>query len=67
MLDAKKIDDSGKSGGRNESMVNVSVTLPVSMLDRLDSLIEKGRIASRSQAARDALTRYLKSIEMDHD
>jgi metal-responsive CopG/Arc/MetJ family transcriptional regulator len=43
-------------------MANVTVTLPVSMLDKLDDLIERRRI-SRSQAAREALERYLKSFE----
>jgi metal-responsive CopG/Arc/MetJ family transcriptional regulator len=44
-------------------MANVTVTLPINMLDKLDDLIEKRKIASRSQAVRDALERYLKSLE----
>jgi metal-responsive CopG/Arc/MetJ family transcriptional regulator len=44
-------------------MANVTVTLPVNMLDKLDDLIEKRRIVSRSQAVRDALERFLKSLE----
>jgi metal-responsive CopG/Arc/MetJ family transcriptional regulator len=43
-------------------MANVTVTLPVKMLDKLDDLIERRKI-SRSQAVRDALERYLTSLE----
>jgi Arc/MetJ-type ribon-helix-helix transcriptional regulator len=44
-------------------MANVTVTLPLSILDELDDLVEKGKMASRSQAVRDALDRCLKSLE----
>jgi len=43
-------------------MANVTVTLPIGMLDRLDDLIEM-RVVSHSQAVRDALERYLRSVE----
>ena len=43
-------------------MANVTVTLPISMLDKLDDLIEKKKI-SRSQAVREAMERYLKAPE----
>jgi Arc/MetJ-type ribon-helix-helix transcriptional regulator len=44
-------------------MANVTVTLPLNMLDKLDDLVEKGKTASRSQAVRDALERFLKSVD----
>jgi metal-responsive CopG/Arc/MetJ family transcriptional regulator len=44
-------------------MANVTVTLPVNMLDKLDDLIDKGKARSRSQAVRDALERFLKLPE----
>lgn len=53
----------GRPGRRGQRMANVTVTLPVNILDRLDDLVEKRKIASRSQAVRDALERYLKSVE----
>jgi metal-responsive CopG/Arc/MetJ family transcriptional regulator len=56
----------GRPGRRGQRMANVTVTLPVNMLDRLDDLIEKSKLASRSQAVRTALERYLKSLE-SHD
>jgi len=44
-------------------MANVTVTLPINMLDKLDDLIDKRNITSRSQAVRDALERFLRSYE----
>ena len=44
-------------------MANVTVTLPVNILDKLDDLVDRREIPSRSQAVRDALERYLKSLE----
>jgi len=53
----------GRPGRRGQRMANVTVTLPLNMLDKLDDLAEKGKISSRSQAVREALERYLKSAE----
>ena len=44
-------------------MANVTVSLPLAILDKLDDLIEKGKVGSRSQAVRDALERFLKSVD----
>jgi len=35
-------------------MANVTVTLPLNVLDKLDDMVEKGKAGSRSQAVRDA-------------
>ena len=53
----------GRPGRRGQRMANVTVTLPVNILDKLDDMVEKRKIASRSQAVRDALDRYLRSLE----
>ena len=53
----------GRPGRRGQRMANVTVTLPLNTLDKLDDLVEKGKISSRSQAVREALERYLKSAE----
>ena len=53
----------GRPGRRGQRMANVTVTLPVNMLDKLDDLIDKSKVVSRSKAVRDALERYLKSLE----
>jgi metal-responsive CopG/Arc/MetJ family transcriptional regulator len=44
-------------------MANVTITLPIDVLDKLDDLIEKRKIVSRSQAVREAVERFLKSYE----
>jgi len=44
-------------------MANVTVTLPLNTLDKLDDLVEKGKTSSLSQAVREVLERYLKSTE----
>jgi Arc/MetJ-type ribon-helix-helix transcriptional regulator len=44
-------------------MANVTVTLPLRTLDVLDDLVEKGKVDSRSQAVREALEKFLKSLE----
>jgi len=61
----RRDDDAGMlslPARRTERMANVTVTLPIGMLDRLDDLIEM-RVVSHSQAVRDALERYLRSVE----
>jgi len=44
-------------------VANVTVSLPLAILDKLDDLIEKEKVGSRSQAVREALERFLKSAE----
>jgi metal-responsive CopG/Arc/MetJ family transcriptional regulator len=44
-------------------MANVTVSLPLTILDKLDDLIDKGEVRSRSQAVREALEQFLKSAE----
>jgi len=41
----------------------VTVSLPLTILDKLDDLIDKGQVRSRSQAVREALERFLKSVD----
>ena len=45
-------------------MANVTVTLPLNTLDMLDDLVDKGKVGSRSQAVREALDKFLKSLEL---
>jgi metal-responsive CopG/Arc/MetJ family transcriptional regulator len=42
-------------------MANVTVTFPIELLDRIDDLIDEGKITSRSQLVREAVERYIKS------
>jgi len=53
----------GRPGRRGQRMANVTVTLTLNTLDMLDDLVEKGKVGSRSQAVREALDKFLKSLE----
>ncbi len=52
-----------RPGRKSQRMANVTATLPVALLDRIDEIIDKGKVPSRSQLMRDALEKYLKQIE----
>jgi metal-responsive CopG/Arc/MetJ family transcriptional regulator len=52
-----------RPGRPSQRVANVTVSLPLTILDKLDDLIDKRKIPSRSQAVREALERFLKSFD----
>jgi metal-responsive CopG/Arc/MetJ family transcriptional regulator len=48
---------------RRIRMANITATLPVQLLDRVDELIDNDRAPSRSYVIREAVTKYLKDFE----
>jgi metal-responsive CopG/Arc/MetJ family transcriptional regulator len=50
-------------GNRSKRMASITATLPILILDRIDDLIAKEKIPSRSYLIREAVARYLKDIE----
>lgn len=52
-----------RPGRKSQRMANVTATLPVSLLDRIDELIDNGKVPSRSQLMREALEYYLKEMK----
>jgi len=50
-------------GGRSERMANITATLPIPLLERIDELVHEGKIPSRSQVIREAVRNYLKTLE----
>jgi Arc/MetJ-type ribon-helix-helix transcriptional regulator len=44
-------------------MANLSTTLPIPMLDRIDELVHEGKVPSRSRVIREAVRDYLKGFE----
>jgi metal-responsive CopG/Arc/MetJ family transcriptional regulator len=52
-----------RPGRPSQRVANVTVSLPLTILDKLDELIDKGKVRSRSQAVREALERFLKSLD----
>jgi metal-responsive CopG/Arc/MetJ family transcriptional regulator len=44
-------------------MANITATLPVQLLDRVDELIDEEKAPSRSYVIREAVRKYLKDME----
>jgi metal-responsive CopG/Arc/MetJ family transcriptional regulator len=44
-------------------MANITATLPVQLLDRIDDMVDAGGIPSRSFVIREAVEKYLKEFE----
>jgi metal-responsive CopG/Arc/MetJ family transcriptional regulator len=50
-------------GGKSKRMASITATLPILILDRIDELIAKEKVPSRSFLIREAVARYLKELE----
>ena len=50
-------------GRRSERMVNITATLPIALLERIDELVHEGGVSSRSHLIREAVRNYLKALE----
>jgi len=48
---------------RRVRMANITATLPVLLLDRVDELIDDDKAPSRSYVIREAVRKYLKEFE----
>jgi len=43
-------------------MANITATLPIQLLERIDELVHEGKVPSRSQVIREAVRNYLKTV-----
>ncbi len=50
-------------GRRSKRMANITATLPVQLLDRIDELVDQDRVPSRSYVIREAVRKYLREFE----
>ena len=50
-------------GSRSKRMASITATLPILVLDRIDDLIAKDKVPSRSYLIREAVSKYLKEFE----
>jgi metal-responsive CopG/Arc/MetJ family transcriptional regulator len=50
-------------GRKSKRMANITATLPILLLDRIDELVDKDKAPSRSYVIREAVSRYLKDME----
>jgi metal-responsive CopG/Arc/MetJ family transcriptional regulator len=48
---------------RRSRMANITATLPIQLLDKMDDLIDKDKAPSRSFVIREAVRKYLKDLE----
>lgn len=50
-------------GRKSKRMANITATLPVQLLDRIDELVDEDKVPSRSYVIREAVRKYLKEFE----
>lgn len=48
---------------RSRRMANLSTTLPIPMLDRINELVHEGKVPSRSHVIREAVRNYLETFD----
>ena len=48
---------------RRSRMANITATLPIQLLDKMDDLIDRDKVPSRSYVIREAVRKYLKELE----
>jgi len=44
-------------------MANITATLPVQLLDKIDEMVDEDEVPSRSYVIREAVRKYLKDFE----
>jgi metal-responsive CopG/Arc/MetJ family transcriptional regulator len=44
-------------------MANITATLPIQLLDKMDELVDEDKVPSRSYVIREAVRKYLKDLE----
>ena len=52
----------GKPGRRSQRKANVTVTLPLEVLEKIADLLEEGKVSSRSKLVQDAVEKYIKTL-----
>jgi metal-responsive CopG/Arc/MetJ family transcriptional regulator len=51
-----------RPGRRLERKANVTITLPLQLLDKIDDLVDEGKARSRSQLVREAVEKYIRTL-----
>ena len=50
-------------GRKSKRMANITATLPIQLLDKIDEMVDEDKVPSRSFVIREAVKRYLKDVE----
>lgn len=56
-------DDETMPGRKSKRMANITATLPVQLLDRIDEMVDEDKVPSRSYVIREAVRKYVKEFE----
>jgi metal-responsive CopG/Arc/MetJ family transcriptional regulator len=48
---------------RSRRMANITATLPIQLLDKIDEMVDEDKVPSRSYVIREAVRKYLKDFE----
>lgn len=48
---------------KSKRMAGITATLPIGILEKIDELVEKDRIPSRSHLIREAVKEYIEQLE----
>jgi metal-responsive CopG/Arc/MetJ family transcriptional regulator len=50
-------------GRKSKRMANITATLPIQLLDKIDEMVDEDQAPSRSSVIREAVMKYLKEFE----
>lgn len=50
-------------GRKSKRMANITATLPIQLLDKIDEMVDDDKVPSRSFVIREAVRKYLKEFE----
>jgi metal-responsive CopG/Arc/MetJ family transcriptional regulator len=50
-------------GRKSHRMANITATMPIQLLDKIDEMVEEDKAPSRSYVIREAVRKYLKDLE----
>jgi metal-responsive CopG/Arc/MetJ family transcriptional regulator len=50
-------------GRKSKRMANITATLPIQLLDKMDELVDEEKAPSRSYVIREAVRKYLRELE----
>ena len=50
-------------GRKSKRMANITATLPIQLLDKIDEMVDEDKAPSRSFVIREAVQKYLKEFE----
>ena len=51
------------AGRKSKRMANITATLPIQLLDKIDEMVDDDKAPSRSFVIREAVRKYLKEFE----